>query len=142
MKKLLLIIGFVCAAAFQGCQSHVTLEPSGAYSDASLAVTDQAILDASHAMSGFLTWYAANQTFLSKWPEVGIFAAKVGAQKDGWIRDAYAARDAYASASVAYKQAKLDSAGLDTKRAQLNAALALLTNITQQITTYKAAHNG
>ena len=121
----------------QGCYSQVTLEQGGAYTEVSLAVADQAILDASHALTGFVGWANANSAYLAKWPEVGVLSAKVAAQKDGWVRDAYMARDAYASALAAYKAGKASTA---PSSANLNAAIAVLTNITTQITAYRAAH--
>jgi hypothetical protein len=141
MKKLILI----CALAFAtplalvqtGCQHTVTLEAGGAYADPTIATIDHAILDASHALTAFLDWNAANAPYLAKWPEVGALATRVAAQKDGWIRDAYFARDAYASASAAYKAGK---ASAPPSNANLNAALAVLSNVTQQIIDYKTAH--
>lgn len=142
MKRLFLIFALVLSAIVfpVGCQHQVTLEPGGAYSDATLATADQAILDASHTFTGFLDWYTANAAFLAKWPEVGQLASSVAAQKDGWIKNAYLARDAFAQAQKAYKDAKGSSTDVDTKRAQMNAALALISNVTQQITTYRNAH--
>ena len=138
MKRLFLtlILAVMPVMTFQACQHQVTLEAGGAYSDAPLATADQAILDASHTLSGFIEWSGANATYLAKWPEVSALAAKVAVQKDGWIRDAYAARDAYAKAITAYKSAT----GPTPDAARLNAALAILANVTAQINDYKTAH--
>lgn len=138
MKKLLL---FACLALAvpvlqTGCQHKVVLESGGAYSDPVLATTDRAILDASHAMADFVSWHAANATFLAKWPEVGALAAKVSAGRDGWVRSAYAARDAYAQASTSYKAGKQGP----PDGAPLRAVMAVLTNVLAQITSYRAAH--
>ncbi len=142
MRKLLLIVCLICAplpALFvSGCQNQTTLEAGGVYHDPVLAKTDQAILDASHALTAFLDWQTANASYLSHYPEVGTLAARVAAQKDGWIREAYAARDAYAAASAAYKAGL--GADPSPASARLNAALAVLSNVTTQIITYKAAH--
>ncbi len=142
MKKLLLVLCLLLAPApalfTSGCQNQTTLEAGGAYTNPVLAQTDRAILDASHALTAFLDWHYANTGYLARWPEVGALAAKVAAQKDGWIKEAYAARDAYAAASAAYK------AGLGNdvmpSSARLNAALAVLSNVTTQIIAYKNAH--
>lgn len=142
MRKYLLAICLLFApvpALFtSGCQHETTLEAGGVYSDVTIAKTDQAILDASHALTAFIDWSRANATYLARWPEVGQLAVKVAAQKDGWIRDAYAARDAYAGALSAYKAGR----GPDPSSAssQLNAALAVLSNVTTQIVSYKSAH--
>lgn len=144
MKKVLLVLALalcvITVPVYTGCTSHTTLEQGGVYSDANLAVADQAILNGSHALSGFLNWHAANADYLAQWPEVGNLAAKVTALKDGWIRDAYAARDAYASASQAYKKSFASGQDVLTARDKLNAALAVLDNITTQINAYKTAH--
>lgn len=145
MKKLLpllLVAVFgLCLTTFQtGCENKTTLEPGGAYSDVNLATVDRTILDASHALQSFVDWHAANATYLAQYPEVGALAAKVAAMKDGWIRDAYAARDAYASASVAYSKALASGQDVVTARDKLNAAMAVISNVTQQIIDYKTAH--
>jgi len=138
----LLAVGLPVAQT--GCSNPVTLEAGGAYSDATLATTDQAILDASHALTGFVGWADANATYLARWPEVGALSASVAAQKDAWIRDAYAARDAYAVAAKAYRLAAgtpaADQTEVERKRAALQGALAVLTNLTTQIAAYRAAH--
>lgn len=136
MKKILLFACLAIAAPIvqTGCQHEVVLEQGGAYSDPVLATTDRAILDASRAMVDFVGWHAANATYLAKWPEIGALAAKVGAGRDGWVRTAYAARDAYAQASAAYKAGK---AGLPDG-ANLRAAMAVLTNILAQINASKS----
>lgn len=138
MNKIILFACLIIAAPIlqTGCQHEVALESGGIYSDPVLATTDRAILDASHAMADFVQWHAANATFLAKWPEVGALAAKVGAGRDGWVRTAYAARDAYAQASAAYKAGKQGP----PDGSQLRAALAVLTNATTQITSYRSSH--
>lgn len=144
MKRILFILAVALAVplAHTGCQSTVTLAPGGVYTDPVLAVTDQSILDASHALTGFLDWTALNHEFLSQYPEVGKLSTQIAQQKDGWIRDAYAARDAYASASHAYRSAAGggDPTAMSTTKAKLDLALAVLTNLTDQIVQYRLAH--
>ena len=118
-----------------GCASHtVALEAGGVYSDAYLATTDQAILDAAKTLDGFVAWYNANATFLAKYPAVGQLSAKVTAHQNEWLRDAYAARDAYANAETAYKAGKATA----PSTAAVNAALSVLKDITTQINAAKA----
>jgi hypothetical protein len=142
MRKLFITFALAFAAVavpltHTGCGTHtVTLEQGGAYSDAYLATTDQAILTAAQTLDGFLAWNAANSVFLAKYPEVGVLAAKVAANKDQWIRDAYAARDIYAKAEVAYKAGQ----GPVPNNATVAAALSVINDITTQINAYKAAH--
>lgn len=141
MKKFLPLLLLSCFALTApviqtGCQHTVTLESGGAYSDSTLAVTDRAILDASRAMGDFVAWNEANATYLARWPEVGVLAAKVRAGRDGWIRNAYAARDAYAQAESAYKAGKQGP----PDGAQLRAALAVLNDLTTQIVSYRSQH--
>lgn len=120
-----------------GCAAHVvTLEQGGAYSDPYLATTDQSILDASHALDGFLAWYGQNAPFLSKYPDVGKLAVKVYDHRDEWVKNAYAARDAYASAAAAYRAGKAGPPSV----AAVNAALSVLLDITKQVASYKALH--
>lgn len=141
-NRLLLIIAMTLAVIAgpvmqTGCASHaVTLEAGGAYTDSYLATTDQAILDAAKSLDGFLVWYNANATFLAKYPAVGDLAAKVNAHQNEWLRNAYAARDAYANAESAYRAGK----GGAPSVAAVNAALSILLDVTKQITAYKAAH--
>lgn len=142
MKKypliLLFVIGLIAALpVFEAaCQHQVALESGGAYHDPVLATTDRAILDTSRVLADFIAWHSANAVYLAKWPEVGALAASVAAQKDGWIRDAYAARDAYASAAAAYKS----GLGPAPDGAKLNATIAVLSNVTSQIIVYKNSH--
>lgn len=123
-----------------GCTNKITLASGGAYTDPVLATTDQSILDASKAIQGFLGWYDANKDFLAKYPEVGKLADQVRSNEKSWIKDAYSARDSYASASVAYKTGKGTQADADVLHSKLNAALAVLNNITAQIATYRSSH--
>lgn len=126
------------SVAYQGCSTApVTLEAGGAYSDAYLATTDQAILDAARTLDGFMAWYKANATFLAKYPEVGVLAASVSAHQNEWLRNAYTARDTYASAEAAYKKS-LSSAPPST--AGVVAALSVITDVTKQIAAYRASH--
>lgn len=129
-------VGFFSLPVLQtGCASHaVTLEAGGVYSDTYLATTDQAILDAAKSLDGFLSWYNANATFLAKYPAVGDLASKVNIHQNEWLRDAYAARDAYANAQTAYKAGK----GTAPSIAAVNAALSVLKDITTQISAAKA----
>lgn len=147
MKNMLIILRAavlgLCIPILQtSCQSSapVTLEPGGTYSDSILATTDQSILDAQKLVDDFGAWYVANSSYLSQWPEVGSLAANVAAHNNEWFRNAYAARDAYASVSADYKNGKATSADLDAKHADINVALSVLNNITAQITTYKTQH--
>lgn len=145
MKKLILIIALAFTAVAlpltqSGCQGGVTLAPGGAYTDPILAQADQTILDTSHALTGFIDWTSANAAYLSKYPEVMALATSVSSQKDGWIKSAYSARDAYASAAAAYKAGTGDSSTVSAKQAALNGALAVLNNIASQIVAYRAAH--
>lgn len=126
------------SVAYQGCGSTpVTLEAGGAYSDAYLATTDQAILDAAKTLDGFTAWYQANATFLAKYPEVGQLASAISLHQNEWLKNAYAARDAYASAEAAYKKS-LTSAPPST--AAVAAALSVITDATKQIAAYRASH--
>ncbi len=138
MKKFLLFICLAIAAPVlqTGCQHEVVLEAGGAYSDPVLATTDRAILDASHAMADFIAWHAANATYLARWPEVAALSAKVSSGRDGWVRSAYAARDAYAEASLAYKAGKQGP----PDGSNLRSAMAVLTNVLAQITASRSAH--
>lgn len=146
MKKLILI----CALAFtavalpltqSGCAGGgVTLAAGGVYTDPVLAVADQSILDSSHALTGFVDWTSANSAFLAKYPEVLVLATSVSAQKDGWIKSAYAARDSYAAAAAAYRAGTGDPATVSAKQAALQGALAVLVNISNQIVAARAAH--
>lgn len=146
MKKLTFLfallysIGAFVIIDTAGCKSQVTLAAGGAYSDPVLAQTDQSILDASHALTGFVQWTSANSAFLAKYPEVLALATSVASQKDGWIKSAYSARDAYAKAAADYRAGIGDSATVNAKQAALNGALAVLNNISSQIVAYRAAH--
>jgi hypothetical protein len=146
MKKLFpsvfLALAMACAVPIieTACPNGVTLAAGGAYSDPVLATTDQAILDASSLFSGFLSWDNANATFLARYPEVGTFAASIAANKDAWIKSAYAARDSYAAAVKAYKAGTGSQSDVDAAHAKINGAIALLNNISTQITSYRSAH--
>lgn len=149
MKRIILILALAFSAIAvpviqTGCANKITLEPGGAYTDPYLAKTDQAILDSSRTLQAFVAWHAANSTFLAKYPAVGALAIEVAGKEKGWIRDAYAARDAYALAAKAYREAAgtpgADASEVELRRAKLNGALALINNITQQIVAYRAAH--
>lgn len=139
MKKLFFILALALPlTCFQtACQNTVTLEPGGVYKDTSLAVADQAILDASHALAGFVQWADTNATYLAQWPQIGALAKDVAAKRDVWVFDAYAARDAYARASAAYKE----GLGQAPDKSKLNAALAVLKSVTTQVQEYKKAHS-
>jgi hypothetical protein len=142
MRKYLSLFVFaiaaICPIAVQtGCANHgVTLETGGPYSSSYLATTDQAILDASKAIDGFLSWYQTNATFLAKYPEVGQLATQVQAHKKEWEVDAYAARDAYAAAEKAYK----DGLGTSPTTAKVDAALSILNSIAAEAASLNAAH--
>ena len=148
MKKFILMFALAFTAVAlplsqTGCKSSsVTVAAGGVYSDPVLAVADQSILDTSAALTGFVQWVGANSGALVKYPEVTALAATITQQKDGWIKSAYSARDAYASAAADYKAAKAGSsaATVSATQAALNGALAVLSNVTTQITAYKAAH--
>lgn len=146
MKKLIILFALAFTAvalplAQTGCKSgSVTVQAGGVYTDPVLAVTDQSILDASHALTGFIQWTGANSGALAKYPEVLALSSSIAQQKDGWIKSAYSARDAYAAAAAAYRAGQGDSATVNAKQAALNGALAVLNNITTQIVAYKAAH--
>lgn len=145
MKRLFLLAVFaltITAPIVQtGCKGPaVTLEAGGVYSDAFLAVADQYILDASKAMDSFIAWHTSNAAFLAQWPEVGKLASDVSANRDTWIRNAYAARDSYASVLKAYRDGKASQADVDAKKAAFNAAIAVINNITAQINAYRSAH--
>lgn len=141
MKNRILLLAVLALSAISlpvletGCASQpITLEQGGVYSDAYLATTDQAILDAAHSLDGFLGWYAANATFLAKYPAVGELAAKVTAHQNEWLRNAYAARDTYANAETAYKAGKATAPSTAT----VAAALSVLKDITTQIASAKS----
>jgi len=133
MKYKILLACLCLQFLFTGCKTQVSVEPGGAYTEASLATADQAILDASKTLDGFLQWELANSAFLARYPEVGKLAVNVTLNRDKWIKDAYAARDAYASALISYRLGK----GQYPTTAKIDAALSLLINITQQIVAYK-----
>lgn len=136
-----------------GCSTTPHLEAGGVYTDIVLAKTDQTILDASHTMAGFVQWQSANAAYLAKWPAVGELANRISAQKDGWIRNAYAARDSYALALLAYREAvaaSKDKSGpaVDearakqvAARAKLDGAIALLNDIADQIIQFRTDHS-
>lgn len=137
VSLVLSLAGGFCVTHLTGCgSSTVTLENGGVYTDAYLATTDRAILDAAKSLDGFVAWYNANSGFLSRYPEVGSLAGKVALNQNEWLRNAYAARDAYASAAAAYKDGKADA----PSNAALNAALSVLLDVTKQINAYRAAH--
>ena len=146
MKKLLILLGLAMLTLSvpvleTGCQHQVTLEQGGAYTSATLATADASILAAASALDGFVTWENTNSAFLAKWPEIHALAVNVAVNENTWIRNAYAARDAYASAEVAYKSAlAAGQTGVTPDRAKIDAALALLKNISDQIVAYRAAH--
>ena len=146
MKKYLFIAAWLFAAvslpiAFTGCQSS-TLESGGVYSDPILASADQAILSADQSLTGFTDWVAANSAFLAQFPELEKLADNIKSQKNGWLKDAYAARDDYAAAMVVYKQAVASgsSTAIAPTTAKIDAAISLLTSVVQQITAARAAH--
>jgi hypothetical protein len=116
-----------------GCQHTVTLEQGGVYSDAYLATTDQAILDAAKTLDGFAAWYKANAAYLAKYPAVGDLAAKVTAHQNEWLRDAYAARDSYAKAAALYKAGQ----GTAPTTAAVSAAISVLNDVVAQINASK-----
>src|ERR1700694_200231 len=140
IRPLHLLAGIALWCAFfampvlqTGCQHTVTLEAGGVYSDAYLATTDQAILDAAKTLDGFISWYKANATYLAKYPAVVDLAAKVTAHQNEWLRDAYAARDAYAKAETLYKAGKATA----PTTATVNAALSVLNDVIAQINASK-----
>jgi hypothetical protein len=133
-----------------GCSSAVTLAPGGAYTDPVIFQANDNILKADDAMIGFVDWATTNAPVLAQWPEIGRLAASISAQKDGWIRDAYLARNAYVTAADAYKVAVdqatkaggvlPDGTAKDAAKAKLDGLIAALTNITATIANYKSAH--
>ncbi len=125
-----------------GCAGTTTLEAGGAYSDPVLAQADRAILDASRAMTEFIAWQRANAAFLAKWPEIERAARNIESQRDGWEKDAYAARDAYASAAKDYRKAIADGVvgALPPSRAKIDGSIAVLTSVVTQIGAYRNAH--
>ena len=153
MKKFLLIFALAFSAVAvpltqTGCKTTTTLEqptattaPGTFYTSADLAVFDQGILTARLALDSFVQWEAANAVFLAKYPEVHALAVSVKTGEDQWTRDAYAARDAYASAVVTYTAAlAAGQAGSAPDHAKIDAALALLQNLATQVAQYRAAH--
>lgn len=148
-KKFITLVAMACLAVAvplmqSGC-SHppVTLAPGGVYTDPILATTDQSILDADAALTGFVDWAGANAAYLAKYPEVTQAAANVAANKAGWIKNAYALRDAYAAASKAFKTAATgtgDPTAVSAAQAKLTGALAAIQSITAQVIAYQAAH--
>lgn len=135
MKKLLLPFVFALALlGGVGCQHAVTLEAGGAYSDPILATTDRAILDADATLTGFVNWANTNAGYLSQWPEIAQLAHHVTAAKDGWILDAYMARDVYAQAVKAGK----DSTGA---KKNLDVTMAVLSSLLTQVSQFESAHN-
>ncbi len=143
MKRFLFAVAllFSTPLLFTGCHGvGTTLEAGGAYTDPLLATTDRAILDASKALDDFVNWQRANADYLAKWPEIAKYADRVSANRDSWVKDAYAKRDAYASILKAYRDGKASGADVSEYRARMSAALAIINNVTAQITAYRLAH--
>jgi hypothetical protein len=128
----------------------VTLAPGGAYTDPVVFQANEAILQAGDAMNDFIALVHTNATFFAQWPEVGVLAQKIADQKDGWIRDAYVARNAYVDASNAYKTAVAaaskagtappDGSAVDASKSKLDGLVAALLSVTTSAADYKAAH--
>lgn len=146
MKKLLTLLALaffaVALPVYQaGCTSgSVTLAPGGAYTDPVRYQLDKVISDADGLALGLLGWYDTNRAFLSKWPEIGNVAETVRANENKWIKDAYAAEDAYLAAAVAYKTGSASLDGVNAAQAKFAGALSLLKNLTTQLAAYQAAH--
>lgn len=147
-NKIITLVALAFAIALPvfeaGCKNPpVTLAAGGVYTDPILATTDQSILDADTALSGFVDWAGANSAFLVKYPEITQAASNVAANKATWIKNAYAARDAYAAAAKAYKTAAAgtgDQTAVSATQAKLTGALAAIQSITAQVIAYQAAH--
>lgn len=147
MKKLLtlLSLAFVVSFCTMGttCSHQVTLAPGGAYSDAYLATADQAILNAGKAFDAYVAWVAANQPYLAaNAPQALTLRDRIVAGRNQWEKDAYAARDVYYNAETAYKAALASgqSGATPPQNATVAAAISILTDLTTQINSYRAAH--
>lgn len=124
-----------------GCVGTTTLQPGGVYTEPVLAKTDQEILDSDKILTDFVSWQSAHAAVLGA--EIATLAQKVSANKNQWIKDAYAARDAYADDLKTYKAAIAsgNTGAIPPTTAKINAAVAVIANITAQITAYKSAHS-
>lgn len=145
MKKLFTILALAFFATampvYTGCTSgSVTLAPGGAYTDPVRYQLDKVISDADGLALGLLGWYDTNRAFLSKWPEIGNVAETVRANENKWIKDAYAAEDAYLAAAAAYKAGTASLDGVTAAQAKFAGTLSLLKNLTTQLAAYQAAH--
>ena len=84
-------------ASFSGCSTPRDLDPSGVYAgDRALYEADKAILEASDAFDVVLAWADRNAAYLAQDAKAAAFVADVRTNRKAWLRDALAARDAYA----------------------------------------------
>lgn len=133
-------LGSVACFTLTGCQHTVKLEAGGVYTFPVLASLDQKIIAADNALGDSVKWYNANSTFLAQWPQIGTAAANVASHRDGWIKDAWAARDAYAQAYAAYQTGAGTATAADDKLKIFNGVIAALADVTTQISNYQSAH--
>lgn len=142
LVPVLVWLGFFALPVAQtGCTSgSVTLAPGGAYTDPVRYQLDKVISDADGLATALLGWYDTNRAFLSKWPEIGNVAETVRANENKWIKDAYAAEDAYLAAAAAYKAGTASLDGVTAAQARFAGTLSLLKNLTTQLAAYQAAH--
>lgn len=134
------------ALALAGCPStgKVTLAPGGAYSDTVIFQANKTIDQAIVAMDGYIAWQSANATFLAQWPEIAALAKNISDHEGEWVRDAYAARNAYITAADAYKAAgaNADGTAKDAAQAKLDGLVAALLNVTTSVSQFRTAHAG
>lgn len=147
MKKLTLILALALAVTSlpvleTGCSNNPvpTLAPGGAYTDPVRYQLDKVISDADSLALGLLRWYDANESFLVKWPEIATAAESIRKNENGWIKNAYAAEDAYLAAAAAYKTGAATAGEVGSAQAKFTGALLLLNNLNSQLTAYQAAH--
>jgi hypothetical protein len=141
---VLLLAAFAFALAGCPATSKVTLAPGGAYTDPVIFQADKSIDQAIVAMDGFVAWQSANATFLAQWPEIAVLAKSISTNEGQWVRDAYAARDAYIAAADAYKAAGANADGTAKTAAQtkLDGLVAALVSVTTNVAAFRTAHAG
>jgi len=128
-----------------GCKTgSVTLAPGGAYSDPIVFQADKSIDQAITAMDGFIAWQSANAAYLAQWPEIATLAKSIHDNEATWVKDAYAARDAYIAAADAYKAAGTNADGTAKAEAQakLDGLISALVSVTTNVAAFRTAHAG
>jgi hypothetical protein len=141
---VLLLAAFAFALAGCPATSKVTLAPGGAYSDPIIFQADKSIDQAVTAMDGFIAWQSANSAYLAQWPEIAALAKSISTNEAQWVRDAYAARDAYIAAADAYRLAGVNADGTAKAAAQtkLDGLIAALVSVTTNVAAFRTSHAG